>query len=339
MAYADFVTAMMAFFLLMWLLAMVSPDKRAAVAEYFKYYTVFEKSGGSFMQGAPKVLEQQGGDVKEPGREVGKGAGEISPEYLKERLKKAVEEKLKALKDQVMVDIFEGGVRIQLVDTEGSSMFPSGSAQPTERARMVLKLVSENIRDTYNRIAVEGHTDSAPLKTGQITNWELSTGRASSARRELETNGIDPGRIARVVGYADQEPLVRNNPQDPRNRRISIILMQAKVQAPVSQPQKEKNEPQLRSLQPAQPAVEQAPKPPSLQPVPQAERKETRPEAPQKAVQPLPKPAVQQTGKPLTAEPAAKSGQKKGITESDIGIKSKAPIDINKPSINPDIKK
>jgi chemotaxis protein MotB len=79
-------------------------------------------------------------------------------------------------------------------------------------------------------VAIEGHTDSAPFRGGQITNWELSTSRSSAARRELENNGIDPSRIARVVGYADQELYIRENPRDPRNRRISIILIQKKAE-------------------------------------------------------------------------------------------------------------
>jgi chemotaxis protein MotB len=124
------------------------------------------------------------------------------------------------------VDTTLEGLRIQIVDNEGSDIFRLGSDEPTEKAVQIIKLVSENIREKPNRIAIEGHTDSAPFKTGQKTNWELSTSRASAARRELENNGVDPGRIARVVGYADQELLVREDPKDPRNRRISIILLQ-----------------------------------------------------------------------------------------------------------------
>jgi chemotaxis protein MotB len=104
-------------------------------------------------------------------------------------------------------------------------MFRLGSDEPTEKAIQIIRLVSENIREKPNRIVIEGHTDAAPFKTAQKTNWELSTSRASAARRELENYGIDPGRIARVVGYADQELLVREDPKDPRNRRISIILL------------------------------------------------------------------------------------------------------------------
>jgi chemotaxis protein MotB len=101
-----------------------------------------------------------------------------------------------------------------------------GSDEPTEKARSIIKLVSENMKDKKNRIVIEGHTDSSPFKTAQKTNWELSTSRASAARRELENNGIEPGRIARVVGYADQDPFIKDDPKDLRNRRISIILLE-----------------------------------------------------------------------------------------------------------------
>jgi len=110
-------------------------------------------------------------------------------------------------------------------------MFPSGSSEPTQKAKDILKLVAENIQSVSNRIAIEGHTDSAPFKNAQTTNWELSTARASAARRELERNDIESSKIARVVGYADQELLVKEDPKDPRNRRISIILLNEKVPA------------------------------------------------------------------------------------------------------------
>jgi chemotaxis protein MotB len=117
------------------------------------------------------------------------------------------------------------------VDAEGGMMFPSGSSEPTQKAKDILRLVAENIQSVSNRIAIEGHTDAAPFKSAQTTNWELSTARASAARRELERNGIEPSKMARVVGYADQELLVPDNPKDPRNRRISIILLHEKTQA------------------------------------------------------------------------------------------------------------
>lgn len=376
-AYADFVTAMMAFFLLMWLLAMVSPEKRAAVSEYFRNFSIFEKSGQSFMMGQTQVLEKQGGDIKTiPAKEIGKGAGgEISAENMKEKLKKAVEEKLRGLKEQVMIDTFEGGVRIQLIDTEGSSMFASGSAQPTDRARQLLKLIAENIKDTPNKIAVEGHTDAAPLKKGQTTNWELSTGRASSARKELESGGIVQDRIARVVGYADQDLLIKDKPEDARNRRISIILLQQKLQKPAEPAAAEIKE-ELKAPRIEQPPVVQPPvQPPAAQPAPKPELK------PVPQFRPIQvQPPIEQSKKSGVEKPISKMEQKKEAIKPDVGraqkqslekpipkieqksapveqvkkpsearqekkksvidpIGSKKPIDINKPFINPDMGK
>jgi chemotaxis protein MotB len=230
-AYADFVTAMMAFFLLMWLLSMASPEKRAAVSLYFRNFDIFNigksLSGQSFMSGSTQAISR--GDTGEGMKKASRQARRppqtnLSPEALSERLKNAINEQLRSVRNQVLVDITGEGVRIQIVDAEGSPMFSSGSASPTQKAREILQIVAENIIDIPNRIVIEGHTDAAPFRSAQITNWELSTDRASSARRILEANGIEPERIARVVGYADQELYIKLEPNDPRNRRISIIL-------------------------------------------------------------------------------------------------------------------
>ncbi len=217
-AYADFVTAMMAFFLLLWLITMVEPEKRAAVADYFRTFNLFQQSGKSFMEQSSSIHTE----IKTTVEPV---TGEKAAERLKEQLKTVIEEKLKELKDHIMIETVEGGVRIQIVDLEGDPMFPLSSSVPTDKAKEILRVVAENIKDENARIAVEGHTDAVPFKGGKITNWELSTERASAARRELEANGVDPAKIARVVGYADTMPLIQENPKDPRNRRISIILM------------------------------------------------------------------------------------------------------------------
>ena len=254
-AYADFVTAMMAFFLLLWLLAMVSPEKRLALSEYFNNFNIFKEisgSGQSVMVQSAQVLDKQGMGAQMSTKGLNKegatakdsqgkprdstglhvmrpGKQGISSQDLVKKLKTAIEEKLRYVKNQIFVDVVEGGVRIQIVDMERSPMFQLGSADPTDRAKQILAIVSENTRDIPNRVAIEGHTDSAPFRGGQITNWELSTSRASAARRELENNGIEPSRIARVVGYADQELYIEEDPRDPRNRRISIILIQNRV--------------------------------------------------------------------------------------------------------------
>jgi chemotaxis protein MotB len=232
-AYADFVTAMMAFFLLMWLLSMASPEKRAAVSLYFKNFDVFNigksLSGRSFMSGSNQAIDSAESMTK-ASRQVKRAAQaevqSLSSADLSKRLKNAVNEQLRSVRNQVLVDITGEGVRIQIVDAEGNPMFASGSASPTPKAREILQLVAENIIDIPNRIVIEGHTDAAPFRSAQTTNWELSTDRASAARRLLEGNGIGPERIARVVGYAEQELYIKLDPNDARNRRISIILQQ-----------------------------------------------------------------------------------------------------------------
>jgi len=233
-AYADFVTAMMAFFLLLWLLSMVSTEKRAVMAEYFKNFSLFKESGKTFQPGSAFVITDH---IKK---------AELKPENVAMSLRKAIRGKgagqqgaqgsaqgagrgpglEQALMDHVRVDAVDGGVRIQITDREGSPMFQLGSAEPTEKCREILAAVAEVIRDQDARIAVEGHTDAAPFRGDQITNWELSTNRASAARRMLEASGLDPARVARVVGYADTDLLVKENPKDPQNRRISVILLQ-----------------------------------------------------------------------------------------------------------------
>jgi chemotaxis protein MotB len=226
-AYADFVTAMMAFFLLLWLLSMVAPEKKIAMSQYFTDFSLFsshiQQSGISVLDKSTGVLDISRPKPKESSRE--KAEKKATSEELAKMMQMAIEDKLQVMKKQVLIDTTPEGLRIQIVDNEGSEIFRLGSDEPTEKAGQIIRLVSENIRDKPNRIVIEGHTDSAPFKTVQKTNWELSTSRASAARRALENNGVDPGRIARVVGYADQELLVREDPKDPRNRRISIILL------------------------------------------------------------------------------------------------------------------
>jgi chemotaxis protein MotB len=220
-AYADFVTAMMAFFLLLWLLSMVSDDKRIAMAEYFKSFSIFQESGKTFQPGSAFVITDH---IKR---------AELKPEKVVENLKKAM--KNKAGSDQVLIDVIEGGVRVQIVDKEGSPMFRLGSAEPTAKAKEILSLVYGEIKNLDGKIAIEGHTDAAPFRGDQITNWELSTMRASAARRMLESSGLDPARVARVVGYSDTDLLIKDHPKDPQNRRLSIIMMKPKDGPTVSE--------------------------------------------------------------------------------------------------------
>lgn len=226
-AYADFVTAMMAFFLLLWLLSMTSPESKAALSQYFNTFSLFkdqpQQSGTSILDKSTGVLNM-GRSVQSDSARM-KVEKKATTEELAKVMRGAIDDKLQAMKNQVLIETTKEGLKIQIVDNEGSEIFRSGSDVPTEKARQIIRLVSENLREKPNRIIIEGHTDSAPFKGAQKTNWELSTSRASAARRELENNGVDPNRIARVVGYADQDLLIKENSKDLRNRRISIILL------------------------------------------------------------------------------------------------------------------
>ena len=219
-AYADFVTALMTFFLLMRLLAILSPQKKESIASYFKEFNIFKESGQSFMGKSSEVFDE-GGKVPRGLQ----GTFNLNPEEFKEILKKAIENKLGNIKDQIIIDIFEGGVRIQLVDKERGPMFDLGSAKPTSLAVSILRVIGDNIRFLPNSVAIEGHTDSLAYGSTDYGNWDLSTERALAAKKELEKNGLDPRRLIRVAGYADTAPLVKEDPKDLRNRRISIMLI------------------------------------------------------------------------------------------------------------------
>jgi chemotaxis protein MotB len=289
-AYADFVTAMMAFFLLLWLISMVTPDKRAAVADYFRNFNIFTQGGKSFMDKSSSIQTE----VKTSTQEL--VTGEVTAETVQQKLKLSIDEKLSGMKEQVLIDIVDGGIRIQLIDSEGNPLFPSGSADPNSVGKQIIRVVAENLKDMQNRLAVEGHTDAAPYRKGNATNWELSAQRAAAARRELEADGIDPKRFARVVGHADQEPLFRDKPNDPRNRRISIIMLAS-----------EKKTFSLEKGTETQP--------PGTQPLPVLPQSATTEPEPRPQVKPVPQPSP------------VKPGKKEGDKIFDTGIKEK-PIEI-----------
>lgn len=258
-AYADFVTAMMAFFLLLWLLSMVSEEKKAVMSDYFTRFNLFDKTGQSFTMDSSKIgliPGKQSKDIEIFMRDpTNPEEEELKKEALAKEVKKAVQEKLKEGKDQVLVDAFEGGVRIQIVDKDATPMFPLGSAVPNPRAKEILRVVAETLKNSSSKIAVEGHTDSTPFRGGgQITNWELSTGRASAARIELEKCGIPSSKIARVVGYADTELLIKDNPMDARNRRMSIIVLGG---VPVAQAAPKPDEDKAAKEEPAAPPAKE----------------------------------------------------------------------------------
>ena len=260
----------MAFFLVMWLLNMASPEKRIRLAIYFKNFSIFEDTGTSFMDKQDTIFNESGespskamieyyGDEtfdEEEGARITMGRfkvddrkqdikdwgdikfGSLSPSDGMLDMKKAevqgniikalsegMQEELADIKDQVKVDVINSGVRIQMIDKEGGLMFEVGNPALTPTAKEVLRIISKYINTLPNRVVIEGHTDALPYAGSSYSNWELSTERASSARKALEINGLDPDRIARVAGYAATRPLVGDNQDDPRNRRVSIILL------------------------------------------------------------------------------------------------------------------
>ncbi len=275
-AYADFVTAMMAFFLLLWLLQATTEEQKLGIADYFAPASVARNSSGSggllggrtfTKRGAnpsdqtpvgviiklptnPPDWDNTGDPVENTATEEnGAGAQEESvpeqpseselEEMLAEReaeqfaeaeraLRAAIEgvPELESLVNNLVIDQTPEGMRIQIVDEEGKSMFPSGSARMYEHTRKLITLVVGAVGTLPQRIAVKGHTDAAPfVNDNGYSNWELSTDRANSSRRALIEAGLPSARIASVVGLADTEHLDENNPLSPRNRRISIILL------------------------------------------------------------------------------------------------------------------
>ncbi len=230
-AYADFVTAMMAFFLLMWLLNMTSEEKRAVLAMYFKHFSLFDRSGKSFMQeGGPRPVGRNIGGEDEV--DTGENQTGVTNDEVATKLMTGIDQNVGIGKEQFYIAITEEGIRIQIVDSNKNPIFAVGSAQLTEPARQMIHSVASVLKNFPNEIAVEGHSDSSPTRSEQISNWELSVARASSARRELEQAGIEPTRICRVVGFADRVPLFTDHPDDPRNRRISIVFLRKKKLQP-----------------------------------------------------------------------------------------------------------
>ncbi len=232
-AYADLVTAMMAFFLLMWLLNSTSQKAKEQLALYFREFSVLTGPPPSMgvvgSAGGGEDTQAQNQPMM-PEQPVGMATSGPSPEEMvREAMIKMVKEQLTAYKNELIVDTFENGARIQMILGEGHPLFESGSARLTENGRQVLRAIADTVREMPNQLAVEGHTDAKPLssRNARYTNWELSTDRASSARLAMEEFGINPDRIRRVAGYAATQPLIRDNPEDPRNRRVSILIFNA----------------------------------------------------------------------------------------------------------------
>ena len=249
-AYADFVTAMMAFFLLLWLLGATTEKQRKGVADYFTPTLVKlrEKSAGSNgLLGGSSITEvdnypnragQTGNkaltiprDATGGPKEGGERVKQVSQMQARLQAKLSANPKLQRLAKQVrMIDTTEG-IRIDLVDDANFSMFQLGTTVLTSDAAALLHTIGDLLTGELGGLSVRGHTDALPWNGGAngtrnyANNWSLSAGRAEATRQALIADGIGETRFRRIEGVADREPLVRDNPSDPRNRRISILLM------------------------------------------------------------------------------------------------------------------
>ena len=234
-AYADFVTALMAFFLVMWLVAQ-SPDVKAAVAGYFRDPGVFDsaRSAGVLPGGAEGLRET--GVTSVPVPENVQAAREAL-ERAAARLRQALEKvpTLKALEDLIEITVTAEGLRIELLENDQKSFFAVGSAQLLPETVELLSVVAMELGTLANAVAIEGHTDSrAYSPSNAYGNWELSTERANAARRAMERHGLRSGQIDAVRGFADTRLRYPDDSLDSRNRRISIVVQSEtrQIQAP-----------------------------------------------------------------------------------------------------------
>jgi chemotaxis protein MotB len=256
LAYADFVTAMMAFFLLMWLLGTTEPSIRQGIADYFTDPWRPSIAGGantgdatSLIQGGGQDVTQSEGQVKLTNEGKQESIAEASDKdvdeeaerrdinhlkQLKEKIDNLIETTplLHQFKNQLMIDFTTEGLRIQIIDQEKKAMFNTASAKMESYAAQILDQLAPVINELPNRISVSGHTDSAPFPgSGQgYTNWELSADRANAARKELVRGGLKDEKIIRVVGLASSVHINKDNPLDPMNRRISIIVLHRRTE-------------------------------------------------------------------------------------------------------------
>ena len=256
-AYADFVTAMMAFFLLMWLLGSTAKGDLSGISEYFSQPMKVALFGGegsgdaiSLIKGGGKDLTRKAGQENKanmPAKkktidpEAGKAEAIRQEKAKLEELKIKFEKKidthsiLKQFKKQIMIDITAEGLRIQIMDEKNRPMFTIGSAVLQPYTKEILSEISKVLNDVPNAISLSGHTDATPYSGGDrgYSNWELSADRANACRRELVSGGIEDGKILRVVGLGSAVLFDKNDPLNPVNRRISIIVMNKQTEEAV----------------------------------------------------------------------------------------------------------
>jgi chemotaxis protein MotB len=260
-AYADFVTAMMAFFLLMWLIGSTAKGDMQGIADYFATPLKVAMQGGSGSGDASSVIKGGGqdltrtagqvkrGDIESPKRNVNLQALPAEREKhdaerervrlseLKGKLESMIETsaRLSQYKKQLLLDLTSEGLRIQIVDDQNRPMFDLSSAELKPYTREILRNIGAAFNGVENKVSLSGHTDSTPYASGEkgFSNWELSASRANASRRELIAGGMDEAKVLRVVGLASTVMLDKQNPANPINRRISIVVMNKRAEEAV----------------------------------------------------------------------------------------------------------
>ncbi len=278
-AYADFVTAMMAFFLLMWLLGSTTEGDKKGIADFFNAPLKVSFVGGSGSGDSSSVIRGGGADLSRASGQVKAGdvpapkktinlaalkaeqrrAEQARLEALKAKVEAviAASPKLAAMRSQIRLDMTRDGLRIQIVDELSRPMFDSGSAIVKPYMRELLRDIGQVLADVPNRITLEGHTDAQPFVGGDrgYSNWELSSDRANASRRELVGGGLPEDRMLLVQGLASSTPFEAKDPQSPANRRISIIVMNREAEDRLLHATEVGAEPEGESLSVPQPAI------------------------------------------------------------------------------------
>ena len=258
-AYADFVTAMMAFFLLMWLLGSTASGDLKGIADYFQNPVKVSLSGGSGSGDATSILKGGGKDLTSSSGQVKGGdvaakskapsmkdarADELKREFERREkamfsaLKKEIEQlidgnaTLRQFKNQMLIDVTPEGLRIQIIDEKNRPMFDTSSAELKPYSKVILREIGKALNAVPNKVSFSGHTDAAQFAGGEkgFSNWELSANRANSARREMIAGGMDENKVLRVVGLSSTVLFDKNDPLSASNRRINIVVLNKRTE-------------------------------------------------------------------------------------------------------------
>jgi len=259
-AYADFVTAMMAFFLLMWLLGSTANGDLKGIAEFFQNPLKVAMAGGSGAGDANSILKGGGEDITRTAGQVRRGdtpaqkktktnprdartedlrreferRERMSLSELKGNLESLIERNvnLRQFKNQLLMDVTTEGLRIQIIDEKNRPMFDSSSAELSPYSKVVLREIGKALNAVPNKVSISGHTDAAQFSGGEkgFSNWELSANRANASRREMISGGMDENKVLRVVGLSSTQLFDKNDPLSPANRRINIVVLNKRTE-------------------------------------------------------------------------------------------------------------